>query len=238
MKETGLQAADGRRTLYDKRGCLATYTRDTYFSTRFSQDPSRAKLWRVLCRYLQRDIGAGSTVLELGGGYCDFINYISASEKHVIDIFDGIRNAAGPGVTAHVQSCTYLPNLASDTFHAVFASNLFEHLTRDELQATLAEVLRVLRPGGRLLIIQPNFRYAYKAYFDDYTHIQIFTDRSLADLLVASGFVVDRVVPRFLPFSVKSCGPKWPWLLRLYLSLPWRPWAGQMYLIVRKPERA
>ncbi|SRR5260370_1918251 len=92
-----------------------------------------------------------------------------------------------------------------------------------------------LKPDGRLLLIQPNFRLSFRHYFDDYTHIQIFTDTGLRDLSTSSGFVCKKVVGRFLPFSLKSPGPKWPWLLRLYLALPVRPFAGQMY-IVAQPE--
>ena len=189
----------------------------------------------MLCKYLQQDIPEAASVLELGGGYCHFINNVRAAEKHVVDLFEGIGAHAGPEVRTYVQSCTDLHQFADDSLDVIFASNLFEHLTRDELNLCLKEALRVLRPVGRLLIIQPNFKLAYRTYFDDYTHIQIFTEESLRDLLIVSGFEVERVVPRFLPFSVKSRGPKWPWLMRFYLALPWRPFAGQMYLLARKP---
>jgi hypothetical protein len=48
------------------------------------------------------------------------------------------------------------------------------------------------------------------------------------------GFHIDKVVRRFLPLSIKGRGPKWPWLLRLYLKLPYRPMAGQMYIVCSK----
>ena len=51
----------------------------------------------------------------------------------------------------------------------------------------------MLRPGGRLLVIQPNFRYAFREYFDDYTHRSMFTDVSLPNLLRAQGFEIERV---------------------------------------------
>jgi SAM-dependent methyltransferase len=210
------------------------YSQETYFSSRLTGDPARARLWKVLCQYLQRDIPGGAVVLELGGGYCHFINNVRAAKKHVVDLYEGIRSAASPDVTTHIQSCTNLSPFSSESVDVVFASNLFEHLTREQLELTLSEVLRVLRPGGRLLIIQPNFKYAFRNYFDDYTHLQIFTEESLKDLLTVSGFVVKRVVARFLPFSVKSGGPKWSWLLRVYLASPWRPLAGQMYLVAEK----
>jgi SAM-dependent methyltransferase len=217
-----------------KPGPAETYREEGYFSARLPETPSRGKLWRVLCEYLQRDIPRDGSVLELGGGYCHFINHIHAAEKHVVDVYEGIRTAAAPGVMTYVQSCCHLDQFGSSSLDTVFASNLFEHLTREELLQTLSEVRRVLRPGGKLITVQPNFKYAYRDYFDDYTHVQIFTHVSLRDLLLSAGFAVDRVVPRFLPFSCNSAGPKWPWLLRLYLVLPCRPFAGQMYFVARK----
>jgi hypothetical protein len=55
-----------------------------------------------------------------------------------------------------------------------------------------------------LSVIQPNFRYAYREYFDDYTHVAIFTHVSLCDVFRASGFDIVDVKPRFLPLSIKS----------------------------------
>ncbi len=208
----------------------------SYFDTRLAYDAAREPLWRVLCGYLQRDVPDNARVLELGGGYCHFINNIRAKEKHVVDTYAELAKHAAPGVVPHVQSCAELGNFEAGSFDAVFASNLFEHLDREQTAATLAGARRILREGGKLLIIQPNFKYAAREYFDDYTHRQIFTDMSLADLLSASGFTPEKVVARFLPFSVKSNGPKWPWLLKVYLSLPpaLRPRAGQMYIVARK----
>jgi SAM-dependent methyltransferase len=210
------------------------YTEGAYFASRLPYDPQRGRLWKVLCEYLQKDIPKNPSVLELGGGYCHFINNITAVEKHVVDLFPALPANVGPGVTAHVQSCANLDNFDAESFDTVFASNLFEHLTREDLRATLAAVRRVLRPKGRLLIIQPNFKYCYRIYFDDYTHLQIFTEASLSDLLLASGYRPEKVVARFLPFSLKRSGPKWTWLLRFYLALPWRPFAGQMYIVAGK----
>jgi SAM-dependent methyltransferase len=211
------------------------YRNKTYFESRFSAHPAREALWQVLCGHLERDFPAHDAVLELGGAYCNFINNVKARTKHVVDLFPDLHQYAGPNVYAHVQSCTNLDFLPPAFFDVVFASNLLEHLTREETKQTLESVLRVLKPSGRLLLIQPNFRLSFRHYFDDYTHIQIFTDTGLQDLLNSSGFVCEKVLGRFMPFSLKSAGPKWPWLLRVYLALPIRPFAGQMYIVAR-PE--
>ena len=53
-------------------------------------------------------------------------------------------------------------------------------------------------------MLQPNYRYAYREYFDDYTHVAVYSHISLADFLVANGWEVIEVQPRFLPLTVKS----------------------------------
>lgn len=85
-----------------------------------------------------------------------------------------------------------------------------------------------------MIILSPNFRYCYRLYFDDYTHKSIITDRSLKDMLLVSGFSIVRMNPKFLPFSTESKLPTSGMLLRLYLKLPYKPFAGQMLVIAKK----
>jgi SAM-dependent methyltransferase len=175
----------------------------------------------------------GGCVLDLGAGYCSFVNHVRAAERHALDASPSFVAHAGPGVTAHVGSCEDLSAFAAGRFDVVFASNLLEHLEWPAIDRTLAEALRVLKPSGRLVLVQPNFRYCPREYFDDYTHRTIFTHVGLADLLSSRGFLVERVDPRFLPFSFKSRAPKWSFLVALYLRLPARPLAKQMLLVAR-----
>jgi hypothetical protein len=57
--------------------------------------------------------------------------------------------------------------------------------------------------------------------------------RSLADLLVANGWEVLEVKPRFLPLTVKSRLPVSQWLIALYLRMPFKPMGKQMLLRAR-----
>ena len=43
----------------------------------------------------------------------------------------------------------------------------------------LKEILRVLKIGGILIIITPNFKYLHKNFYDDPTHIRPYTEKSL-----------------------------------------------------------
>lgn len=207
-----------------------------YYQTRYSFDPRRDGVWREVARYLQRFVREDAAVLELGAGYCSLINGLRAAKRFALDLNESVRQYAGPGVEPRVGSCTSLPEFADGSLDVVFASNLFEHLSKDDLSRTLRETHRVLRTGerrGLLIAIQPNFRYAYREYFDDFTHETIWTDGSLRDYVEAHDFEVTHLEPRFLPFSMKSGLPASPLLVRLYLHSPFRPWAGQMLLVAR-----
>lgn len=226
--ELGQEMSESRS---DSRG--AGEAASGYFQSRFVPEAGRTGAWRAICRHLERFVPAEARVLDLGAGYCSFVNQVRAAEKHALDVHAGFAAFADPDVKTHVGSCTDLSSFPSRHFDVVFASNLLEHLAGEELDATFDEVRRVLRPGGRFIAVQPNFRYCAREYFDDYTHRTIFTHVSLADRMRAHGFDVERVEPRFLPLSFKSRLPAWPWLVRLYLASPWRPRAGQMLVVGR-----
>ena len=205
-----------------------------YFAARFTFDPQRAGVWRELTRFIARDIADSSTVLELGCGYGDFINAVAANRKIAVDVHAAVREHLAPGVEFICGDCAKLGFIERGAVTTVFASNLLEHIAREQLPALLAEIRRVLRPGGRLLLLQPNYRLCPARYFDDYTHVTVFSDVGLCGFLKSEGFSIRKCVPGLLPFSMQSRLPKHPLLVRLYLNSPIRPGAGQMYVVAEK----
>lgn len=191
-------------------------------------------MWRHLCDYLSRWVGPKDDVLELGAGWCDFSNSIVAGRVVAMDLDATVRTAAAAHVVAEVGDCTDLSRFPDRDFDVVFASNLLEHLERPMATALLAEARRVLRPGGRLILMQPNFRLQPKRYFDDFTHVAIYTDQSLRDYLTSQGWTVTTVMSRFLPLTLKSRGSGLTFLVPYYLRSPLKPLAGQM-LVVATP---
>jgi SAM-dependent methyltransferase len=210
----------------------------SYHDVRFQHDARRSIVWRVLASYLQRWIDDRGALLELGAGYGEFVREIRASQKWALDVNPALPNYWGPEVTPLIQSALDPLPLESASLSTVFASNFFEHLTLEQGAALLTEVRRVLRPGGRLVVVQPNFRLEPRRYFDDYTHRTIYTDNGFCDLLRAAGWRIEHCEPRFTPFSMKSRLPVSEWLLRLYLALPWRPLAGQFLVVAERPVEA
>jgi len=159
---------------------------------------------------------------------------VAARRRIAVDSWDGFVDYLQPPIERHVGSVTELAFLEPDSVNFAFASNLFEHISQSDFASVLAQLKRALAAGGTLNILQPNYYYCYREYFDDYTHRTIFTHVSLPDCLSAHGFAVERVEARFLPLTFKSRLPAWPWLVDLYLRLPWRPLAKQMLVVARR----
>jgi SAM-dependent methyltransferase len=211
--------------------------RTRYHAVHLTPDPARAFVWMVIAVHLERWIPAGAHVLEIGAGYCDWINHVRGARKVAVDVWPDVARHAAPEVEAHTLDVAEdLRTLGEGAFDVVLASNVLEHFEPAVVARVVADVASLLRPGGRFIVIQPNFRYAWRRYFDDYTHRSVFTHVSLAALMRSEGFAVELVRARFLPYSMRGAGPLVkPWLVRAYLRSPLKPLAGQMLLIARKP---
>jgi ubiquinone/menaquinone biosynthesis C-methylase UbiE len=209
-----------------------------YFTTRLPPDPRRRTLWTTLVRYyFPRWMAPTDVVLDLGCGHADFINAVTARRRIAVDTRPDLLDILAPGVEGHVGSMADLSFLEKSSVDVVLASNVFEHVSHETLSRTLTEVRRILTTSGRLVILQPNYYYCYRRYFDDYTHVTVYSHVSLCDALRAERYEILECSPRFLPLSIKSRLPITPGLIRLYLASPWKPLAGQM-LVVCRPGRS
>jgi ubiquinone/menaquinone biosynthesis C-methylase UbiE len=206
-------------------------TEGAYHSTRFRHDPRRRHVWETLVSCVfQKEIPPDAVVLELGAGYGEFINAVKASRRLAVDIWPGMLEYLEKNVEGLVTGIAQLEGVPDNSVDYVFSSNCFEHVSQDELVLCLGLLRRKMKPGARISIVQPNFKYSFREYFDDYTHVSIYTAQGLSELLTANHFQVVRCVPRFMPLTLKSWMPVHPILIRLYLVSPFKPLAGQMLI--------
>ncbi|MBA2355649.1 MAG: class I SAM-dependent methyltransferase [Acidobacteria bacterium] len=194
----------------------------------------RRQMWEVLCReFFQQHVPPGATIVEIGAGYCEFINHIRAGRKIAVDLNPDTRTHAGPDVEVITSVTSRIDGLESGLADVVFASNFLEHLSREDILATLREVRRVLKPSGRFLVLQPNIRYCKEDYWQFFDHITPLCERSLTEALETTGFEVVSMRGRFLPFTTHGRLPNSIALLRLYLKLrpAWRIFGQQSFAI-------
>jgi hypothetical protein len=209
-----------------------------YHDTRLAEDPRREAVWKALWRYhFRHQIRPTDTVLDLGTGYGSFINAVTAKRRIAVDTWPGMVDHLAEGVEGIVGPVADLSSIDDGSVDYAFASNLFEHLTQQDFADTLAALRTKLSPRGSLTILQPNYRYAYREYFDDYTHVSVYSHLSLCDFLAANGFEAVETHKKFLPLTVKSRLPTWAPLIGLYLNSPIKPLGKQM-LVRAVPRRS
>ena len=207
------------------------------YANRFSDDDSEARLrlWQVLVEeFLVQWIPSDGCVLDLGAGDCAFINAVTARRRIAVDVNPDVKRSAASGVEVVVGKLE--EGMFTGECDLVMASNIFEHLAdADELLAVLRACRDALGSGGRLIVLQPNYKYTGPEFYDYLDHSLPLTEGSIAEALELAGFEVERLEARFLPFSVKKQRITAPLALRLYLRLrpAWRIFGKQMLVVAR-----
>jgi SAM-dependent methyltransferase len=201
--------------------------------------PRKNAIWKVICGdYLQRFVRATDTVVDVACGYGEFINHIRAARRVAVDLNPDAPQRLEQAVEFHLCSATELSSVVRGEADVVFTSNFLEHLPdKKVLDQFLDQVHSALRPGGSYVVLGPNLRYLPGAYWDFYDHHLGLTHLSLSEALRLKGFVIERCIDRFLPYTTQGALPTHPWLVKIYLKCPWAwPLLGKQFLIVaRKP---
>ena len=206
----------------------------SYHESRLTPDPKRDVVWQALWRfYFRHRVPSDGCVLDLGSGYGNFINTVQARRRIALDSWPGFTRFLAPGIESRVGTVTDLEFLEDGAVDFAFASNIFEHIPQADFGRVLAGLRRKLSSRGTLTILQPNYRYAYREYFDDYTHVAVYSHIGMADFRKANGYDPIEISPRFLPLTVKSRMPVSPWLIGAYLASPVKPLGKQMLIHAR-----
>jgi SAM-dependent methyltransferase len=202
------------------------------YSHRFGDDDAlrRGRIWREVSRYLQRFVPTGGRVLDIACDRGGFIGNISAGERWAVDVRD-VSGSLPPEVRfAQADGLALTSILPNEYFDLVFMSNYLEHLPSAEAVVDQLNVVHsILKPGGRVLIMQPNIRLIGGSYWDFLDHRTPLTEKSLVEAATAAGLSTVRVITRFLPYTTKSRWPQHPALVRAYLAAPlvWRIFGRQ-----------
>jgi ubiquinone/menaquinone biosynthesis C-methylase UbiE len=213
---------------------------DRVYGHRFTEAEAEEKhaIWRVLGAHLQRYLVPGA-VLDIACDRGYFIENVVAAERWATDVrdvadqlSDGIRFVQADGL----ELDRVLPN---DHFGTAFMSNYLEHLpSSDAVLEQFAVVRRLLRTGGRMVVLQPNVSLLGGAYWDFIDHKVALNEKSLVEATELVGLKPVEVVRRFLPYTTKSALPQHPALVRAYLAVRplWWLLGKQTLLVAERPD--
>jgi len=214
---------------------------DEVYRRRFPEVSRRQKdlIWPEITRYLQRWVDPASPVLDIACDSGYFIRNVDAKERWAVDLRD-VRSDLPADITfVQANGLDLDACLPAGTFGTIFMSNYLEHLHGpDAVIEQLAVARRLLRPGGRVIVLQPNVRLVGGSYWDFIDHRVALTERSLAEAGGLAGLRTVELITRFLPYSTKSRLPSHPLLVRAYLRCPpmWRL-IGRQTLYVAEAAR-
>ncbi|MES2538305.1 MAG: class I SAM-dependent methyltransferase [Pseudomonadota bacterium] len=220
------------------------WDKSTQKSTRFS--------WRF--KYANKHIVQplqamrASHVCELGAGSGRLSNYLArlGMEGTAVDIItpptldSRIKFVLGDATSA-------LMNMEAESFHAVLAIDMLEHVPRDDMDSLLEQIYDKLKPEGLLMIQVPNagspMGLAYQE--GDWTHITRFSSSSINQLLLSKRFEVLRnqgaPLP-IMPVSTLLARPAY-WICSFF----WKMWMTSvgvradvlppnLFVVARKPS--
>ena len=131
--------------------------------------------------------GMSYNFLEVGCGKGEHLKIFS--DIFPADQFFGvdIEKTEVPGAT------TYQVNLEKDklpfrtnSMNVVFSKSVIEHV--QNTNHFLSEIYRVLRPGGSLVLMMPDWQSQYLNFYDDPTHVRPFTQQSTHTALALNKF--------------------------------------------------
>ncbi|HEX3324645.1 MAG TPA: methyltransferase domain-containing protein [Solirubrobacterales bacterium] len=197
---------------------------------------ARASVWGEIAPHVHGLMDRPQSVLDPAAGRGEFINSIQAEERWAVDEVAYPEAAHSSGVKT-VTASIMDAELPSEHFDGVFASNFLEHLHDQEAISRFLERMRdAMKPGGRIAIMGPNYRYCSKDYWDCADHYVALTHVAIAEHLYAAGFEPQRIIPRYLPYSFRGILPPSPRLTSAYLRTPfaWKLLGKQFLVIGRR----
>ena len=159
-----------------------------------------------------------SGILELGCGSGTLIGYLMSRGYRNVRGVDASKEQVQLAVDSGLECVTLgdaieaISRTEPMTEDVVVAFDVLEHLSLPDVISLTSHTLRILKPGGVLILHTPNAGgiFGNMACYGDLTHQTSFTAKSLSQLLRSIGFsqVImeeDRPIPHGVLSAVRRC---------------------------------
>ena len=166
------------------------------YSEQYYSDRHGSPMFRVETRYLCSLLNPKpcERILEVGCGGGTLLELCGERGAEPVGLDTNqralrlVRKRESSAAVVQANGLT-LP-VEDNSFDGVVGQHVVEHLADGD--ALLTEWHRVLRPGGRVVLATPNGKYPDPDLFYDPDHRLIYSKTDLVELLVRTGFVVER----------------------------------------------
>jgi cyclopropane fatty-acyl-phospholipid synthase-like methyltransferase len=134
-------------------------------------------------------------MLDIGCGDGNFVYWLQETGYTEAFGLDISQQQIDEGLKLGIKnlSCAdlkdYLKNSAH-CFDTIFARDVIEHFTRDEVFEIMNMVRQKLNPGGKFIIQVPNGQGLFHTsiFYGDYTHEMAYTSSSINQIILNTGF--------------------------------------------------
>jgi 2-polyprenyl-3-methyl-5-hydroxy-6-metoxy-1,4-benzoquinol methylase len=164
----------------------------------------------------------GKLVLDFGCGRGSMLKRLAAQgvscqglEFSAASAAEAERNVGAHPLFRGVLVADALPSsIAAESVDVVLLIEVIEHLLPDDIQPTLAEIRRVLKPGGRVVVTTPHDEDLAASMlhcpdcgstFHRWQHVRTFKPAALSSLMAGAGFEEQLCAP--LTFTMDASRP-------------------------------
>ena len=175
-----------------------------YLETKYSENKTPfTKYPGELIKYLTKraNLKDKQKILELGCGRGDFIIEFKKNglETYGVDLSDYSKNFFPDLNFAKVDMTKDKLPYEDNYFDVIYSKSFIEHFYYPE--RIFEEAYRVLKPGGVIITLTPEWQYIYRSFYEDFTHKVPFTKKSLKDIHIMNNFK-DVVVESFIQLPI------------------------------------